>query len=221
MEQSKVTLLQGVNKVLENTGERRVNTFSSPVSRKCVEALTDAVLDIAALNDWEWTKNTVLAESWFNEVADLGDIQRLHGVSVGGALYGYWDVPFEHTQSFDRRPIQAYYSDGDRPRSYTIQTYNRIRFNPYPITAEQQASFRFYVTKSLIPPSLPNDVFPVPDRFMPLVYHKACELMAINHLDDAQAAASYARQFESLAARLRDRERNVPSGGYSIFRYRR
>lgn len=220
MEQSNTSLLECVNKVLENIGERRVTALSSPVSRKCVQALNDSVLDLATITDWEWLKESITAVSWTNETADLGDTQRIHGVAVGDTSNGFINIPWIDEQAFDTRPLQMCEQMYEIPCMYTHSGYNKIRVNPYPVTAAQQARFKFYVTHDLVPPTLPEGKFPIPERFMSLIIYRACHYMCLSHLDDAQGATQWAQQYEALAMRLRNRERGIPSHGTNMFKLR-
>ena len=115
MEYSKTNLLEAVNKVLENIGERRVLSVNTPVARKAVEAVKDSVIDIASLNDWEWLKQWIPAQSWTNERADLGDTQRIHAVQYGDVLNGYRNIPDVDARVFDYNGLQPYQNNDGRP----------------------------------------------------------------------------------------------------------
>lgn len=219
METSNSTLSMVVNTVLENIGERRQLNLSSPVSRKCIRALTDALTDIASLDDWEFSRATILAETWNNDVADLGNVLRVHSVSYGDASAGFVSIPWIDEVHYNSLPV-TYHSTNQRARVFTIAGYNKVRLNPYPITFDEKSKYRFKVTQSLSMPILDDDTFPIPERLMSLLVYKACSLMSISHLDDQQAAAIWDRQFSNLLLQTRARESNLPIGGINTFKLR-
>lgn len=222
MELSQTDLITAVNKVLEDVGERRVLNLGSPVARKAVQALQTAVLDIANISDWEWLKDKIPAASWTLETADLGDTQRIHGVSVGSRETGYQPLAFIPVQEFDQMQIVPY-SNNEKyvARYYTIDGYNKVRVNPYPINTDDKLALLFYVSRELVPPQYNEDKFPIPERLIPLIHFRACHYFCLSHLDDAAAAGQWANQFEAMVTRVRDRERMMPSKGTNLFKHRR
>lgn len=219
MELSTTDLITEVNRVLEDTGERRVLNLGNPVARKAVQALQTAVLDIANIADWEWIKKKIIAQSWTDETADLGDTQRIHGVSIGTKELGYQPLAWLPPQEFDQMQIVPYSGTSQfEARYYTIDGYNTVRVNPYPTDITQRSRIQFYVSSELIPPTQPTDKFPVPERLMPLIHFRACHYFCLSHLDDAGGAGQWANQFEAMVTRIRDRERSTPSKGVNLFK---
>lgn len=215
MEQSSTNLIGAVNRVLENIGERRVISLETPVARKAVVALSDALQDINSMNDWEWSKEYIPAISWNLEAADLGDTLRIHDVQYGSRTAGYRSLNFIEVRDFDFRPVLT-----GTPVYFTVETYNRVKVNPYPMDVTEQAKYRFYVTRELIMPATPTSTFPMPERHLQLLYFKAQAVLAQNHLDDANAMQMYEQQYRDLLQRMRDRERLTPSYGTNLFKQR-
>ena len=218
-----VRLIDAVNTVLESIGERKVTSFNSPVARKANQSVQEALVDIATSHDWDWLKDTILAISWLQDTAYIGDVQKVYAVSVGDSTIGTRLVPWVDKITYDVRPVTPMLATEVYPYSsyYTQPKYGYISVNPYPTTSSQQAFYRFSVLKDIIPPSDLLDKFPLPSRFMPLVYYRAGFSMAMNHLDDADSAQMFARQYDTLLMRLRDRERDIPQSSANMFRYRR
>ncbi|MBD2200153.1 MULTISPECIES: phage adaptor protein [Calothrix] len=215
MEYSNTTHIQILNKVIENIGERRVTSLNTAIARKAQEALKDSLLDIASAHDWEWTKDSILALSWANETAELGETQRIHSVSYGSSSEGYRELVYIDPISFDRRPLLTGY-----PQFYTYSTYNKVRINPYPNTPEEQSKYRFYVTRELTAPVSETDLIPIPERLLPLLVFRACHYLAVSHLDDAQAAQLWAKQYDILLNKVRARERGQSHRQVNMFRLR-
>lgn len=213
-EQSTTTNIELINKALENIGERPVVSINSPVARKALQALKDSVYDIASTHDWEWTKDAILAQSWVLDTADLGETQRIHTVSYGSAANGYRELAFLDPVSFDRLPQQV-----GEPRNYTQSTYNKVRVNPYPNTPEEQAKYKFFVTRELTPGNNATDVLPFPERVLTLVLYRMCYYLCVSHLDDAGAAQQWGQQYVNLLQRLRSRERGYSHRQTNMFRF--
>lgn len=215
MEASSTNLVSAVNRILENIGERRTISLETPVSRKAVVALQDALIDINSANDWAWTMNYTTPSSWNVDRASAGSVLRIHDVQYGSTTTGYRSLSFIDPRDFDDTPnligIATY---------FTVETYNRIRVKPYPITSIEQAKYRLYVTEELPFPSTANSVFPLPERHMLLLYLKAQSILAQNHLDDASAMSLYQRQYEDLVMKMRNRERLTPAYGTTVFKQR-
>ncbi len=218
-----VTLIDAVNTVLESIGERKVTSFNSPVARKANQSVQEALIDISTSHDWDWLKENALAISWLQDTAYLGDIQKVYSVSIGDTTTGSRLIPWVDKTTYDVRPLIPCLETEQYPysRYYTQPKYGYISVNPYPVTSEQQAFYRFSVLKDIIPPVAILDTFPVPARFMPLVYYRAAHSLAMNHLDDTDSAQMFARQYDILLTRLRDRERDIPQASANMFRYRR
>ena len=106
------------------------------------------------------------------------------------------------------------------PIHFTVETYNKVRVNPYPVDVTEQAKYRFYVTRELVFPGTPTSTFPLPERHMQLLYFKAQAVLSQNHLDDANAMQMYEQQYRDLTQRIRDRERLTPSYGTQLFKQR-
>ncbi len=218
-----VTLIEAVNTVLESIGERKVTSLNSPVARKANQAIQEALIDISTSHDWDWLKETTLAISWLQDTAYLGDIQKVYSVSIGDTINGTRLIPWVDKTTYDIRPIIPCLATDYYPfsRYYTQPKYGYVSVNPYPVTSEQQAFYRFSVLKDITAPNSLLDTFTLPSRFMPLVYYRAGFSMAMNHLDDADSAQMFARQYDTLMMRLRDRERDIPQTSANMFRYRR
>jgi hypothetical protein len=217
-EQSSTDLITATNTILENIGERRVLSITTPVARKATVALQQAVYDIASLNSWEWLKEFIPAVSWVNERADLGDTSRVHSVQWGSSVDGYRQIPWIDPREFDYLPLQSYSDSNTKPRFFTQETYNIVKVNPYPSTATEQGRIRFYVTREMVPPYNPDDFFPLPERHMSMVYFRAQHYLATSHLDDKELAATWGQQFDMYVQRIRDKERLAPTFGGNIFK---
>ncbi len=209
------TALSLINQALLNIGERQVTSLTTPTAQLAFNSLLEALRDIETIHRWEWLYDTIPAVSWTNEVADLGSIQQLHSVSVGDSSTGYRQLEYVKPQDFDVLPLST-----GTPRYYTQTGYGEYKLNPYPVSSTDRAKVRFYVTRSIPLPVLETDDVQAPQRFDQLIIKRLSYLLALRHLDDAQTAAQFNGEFESLTQRYRDRERKVPTTKPSMYRRR-
>jgi len=239
---STTNLLGAVNIVLATIGERGVTNLTSPTAAKCAQVLRDATQELSNMNEWSWQYNIIPALSWSNENAYLGDIQRLKAITcnttaigtgsnsagITTASNGFARVGYVNPPDFDSLPLVGYddstlnSGQGLVPRMYTAAGgYNTFRLNPYPTGAQGQAQIQFYVIKPLVSPTNPTDTFPMPERFLQLLYYRGSQVMCMQHLDDQNAAQFFMQQYQILTQQFRDRERNMPTDAATMFRYRR
>ncbi|AGR48559.1 tail protein [Anabaena phage A-4L] len=209
------TFIQLVNKCLENIGERPVISFNNSVARKAADTVRDAITDVSYSYDWSWLTTSIIANSWINERADLGDVQSVKHVSYGSSSDGYRELTFTDERTFDAAKI--YPGVG---QVFTFNEYGGVRINPYPETVEEQVKYKFYVVKEATLPSVEIDVINIPDRFIQLITYNACTQLSISHLDDAQASQMWNSKYIDQLSRLRARERNTTQSGANMFKFR-
>lgn len=228
MATSTSTLLQIVNEVLLNVGERVVNTFDTPTAQKAKQYVLEALKEFQIRDDWEFLRDVVSASSWTSPgIATLPTYQRLHAVQYtiplsSGAAINKVFVAFLDRPSFSRlnpTPITqldtAYY-----PTSYTILDDNRVQLHPYPSDVTTQLNVSFHITRAFVMPNLVADFLPIPERLTPLIVRLASSLMASRHLDDQDSASMFRNEFEGTLRLIRAREQLTPSAGTNMFRRR-
>lgn len=203
------TVLEVVNDLLLMSGERPVLSLTStPVARKATSVLQEAILEIALLDDWAFTRQRIGALSWLGNKAELGDVQRIVRVVFGKTIYQYIDP-----ETFLSSELVGNY--------WTTDGYSSVLVGVTPLTNADQLLYKFDVISSLSPPMLASAKFPIPDRLMPLVSKRALCMFVLRHLDDAALAAQYNNEFEVMVQLVRNRERYVPRGSANLYRGRR
>ena len=222
MANSVTTLIQAVNRVLLDCGERQVTSFNNPAALKAKEYLRDALVYTQSIHDWEWMYDKKIATDWVNESANL-DAQQIRTAlwtTIDGYKYPlyYLDSPTFDTQVL--LPFDSSVDTAQRPRYYTISTYNTVRVNPYPIDSTGQSQITFHVIGNLTFPSTDTAVFPIPEKYMPLLYARAGYLMAVRHLEDRTAAQFYDKDYQELVLRYRSQENKTPTSGINMYRPR-
>ena len=223
MATSTTNLIQVVNKVLENIGERTVTQLGSPLATLVLDAITDACYELSVFSEWTFQKLFLPAVSWTLESAYLGDgIQAVHNVLSGDKTVGYKNLVFLPSDRFANIPLSSttdtqLYS----ARYYMVTGYNTVRLNPYPTGPTGQSQIIFDVTTSILPPTLPGDFFPIPERFIPLIIAKATELTLIRHIADLNSAKAEGDRFTRIAMLMMQRERGTVSGRQSMYKPRR
>jgi len=215
------SLIEVVNDILLLSGERPVNSLSSPVARKAALCLQDAVLEIATMDDWSFLRADITALSWNVETANLGDVQRILRVSVFNGTTKR-SIPFVEPAQFDARQV-ASYSSNAMPVTpcWTLGGYGEVRINPYPITNQGQSNITFSVIRVLMPPQNEDEKFALPDRYMPIVIKRGLSLFTLRHLDDSALAAQFNNEYEQILQNMRNRERNRPHDSINAYKGRR
>jgi hypothetical protein len=228
MATSTSTLLQIVNEVLLNVGERRVTNFLTPTSQKAQTYVIESLKELEQRDDWEFLRDTVNALSWTSPgIATLPPHQRLHAVQylipdAASSAVNRVFVAFIDTPSFTRlnpTPItlndRSYY-----PSVYTILDDARVQLHPYPDDVTTQNRVTFHITRTFALPSLVSDFLPIPERFTPLVVRLASSLMASRHLDDQNVAQLFRGEYEAMLRIVRAREQRTPTPGTNMFKRR-
>lgn len=222
MNQSTTTLLEAVNRVLRDVGERRVSNIGSPASEKARDYLHDAVRFLAAAHDWEWLYNRVTATTWLGDSFLLPTAQQIRGVAWIDVFGLYRDLQYIDVRQYDLSMPTGFYtaSTASRPLYYTIPSHQEVRVNPYPLDSIGQGRVVAYIIEELTPPTTETAFFPIPEKYMQLVIKKADYYMAMHHLEDEKSAQFYDRDFNELLQRYRVQENKTPTGGYTMYRPR-
>lgn len=228
MATSSSNLLQIVNEVLLNVGERVVNSFDTPTARKAKQYVIEALKEFQSRDDWEFLRDVVSAQSWgILGIATLPTYQRLHAVQytlpqLGGipnkVFVAYLDRP-----SFSRLnpvPLTIATNNAYFPTNYTVLDDERVQLHPYPNDVITQGLVSFHITRAMVMPNLVTDFFPIPERLMPLVVRLASSFMAARHLDDGESASMFRNEFEGTLRLIRAREQLTPTTGTNMFRRR-
>ena len=215
-----ITLLEAVNRVLLDIGERKVSSISNPASEKAKNYLQDAVRFLASAHDWEWLYNRVTATSWLGDSFTLPTAQQIRGVAWKDIYGNYRDLQYIDVRQFDLSVSNGFYtaSTANRPIYYTIPSHQEVRVNPYPLDAFGQDRVVAYIIEDIMPPTVETATFPVPDKYMQLVIKKADYYMAIHHLEDDKSAQFFDRDFNEMLHRYRVQENKTPTGGYTMYR---
>lgn len=217
------TLIELVNQVAQFCGERpQVNTTTT-VGSKIRQCIADALLEIGALQDWDFLIDTISASQWVVDEAYLGgDVARIKQVyTVQDGIRHF--IKFVDPMTFGLSRQYSYSSTeniGTVPRFYTMDGgYNKVRLLPYPTDDTTQQAVKFKVVKR--PPDLASSdssPIPLPSEFVLLLQKRACYLFCLRHTEDAAIAAQFNNEFEVYAQQLRSSRRMVPTSGYNIYR---
>lgn len=212
------TLLNLANVVFRAIGERPVSTLTNTQGDRVKDAIKQACTDTEALHTWDWLYRTTVATAWSGNKATLPEYQRLFNVSVGDPTIGYRELTYLPESQLDRRPITAYTGTRDLADYYTLLA-GGIKLSTYPTDITGQGRIQFYIQEPITLPTLDTDTFTnVPERYMVLLEKKACHLMCVRYLDDAQAASYFQQEFEQLVQQYRALERKAPVGKLSMYR---
>jgi len=190
------TLIEAINDVLLQVGERPTSSLTSPVSRKAFLAIEAALNDINAANDWLFKKLNVPITQRTVEIHTVPGLERLDRLHYRNAESG------QETLLYHMSPAELYGTykvEPGTPQAYALIDDETIAILPYP---EVLNVIIVYGTRSIAMPQGSADLIDVPDRFYSLVMTRALYHMLTTHLSDTQAAGvkdlEYQRQVRQL-----------------------
>lgn len=223
---STTTLLEAVNRVLLDVGERQVNSIGSPASLKAADYLQDAYTDLQNFHEWEWLRTEFSPTSWSNEKAIFTDLRRIKYVRYQNQSdEGLRWIPYVDQTLFDRFALEDYdssVSSSTIPIRYTIFDHETIKVNPYPTDASGQAKLTILGWKYFAPPTTGSSTFTIPERFMGLLIKRAVYQMLVRHLGDIQTAQAVGNEFYEQLSLYRQKEAAISTQGVNMYRgYRR
>ena len=220
MAQSTTNLLTAVNRVLRDVGEVRVTSLTSATARKAADYLQEAVIFLAASHDWEWLHNKVLATNWVGDSFQVPTAQQVRGVAWQLDTGAYHDLTYLDVRTFDLRTSNGFGLGSTVPLYYTLPSYQLIRVNPYPTTLSGQNRLFAYIIEDLQFPVVESALFPIPEKYMSLVFAKANYFMSMRHAVDSNSAQFFDKDFNELLMRYRSQENKTPTGGFNMYRSR-
>lgn len=218
---STTNLLQAVNRVLLDVGERQVTSFTSPAARKALSYLQDAFNDLQMFHQWEWLHGTVVLEGWNGNKAEARNVRRIKNLFYNTATRRQ-PVIYVNRLQFDRfhNSSGKAFDDTDTitvPQYYTITNETDVLLSPYPTGSVNRAKVEVDAIKYLTPPSLETETFDIPERFMTPLYKRACYMMALRHLGDVNMASAFQAEFEQAINQFRTQENKVPPEGTNMY----
>jgi hypothetical protein len=218
MASSTSTLLDVANVVYRALGERSVLTLSNTQGDRVKDAIRQACTDVETLHTWGWLQKKVVANTWLTNLARLDTYQRIYGVQIGDTVKGYRELTYVPEMTLDTLPLKPYTGTKDEAQFYTL-VEGGVRFNKYPNDSVSRNRILFYVQEPILLPTSDSSVFfNVPQRYISLIEKKACYLMCIRYLDDAQAASYFQQELEQLVQQYRNYERKSPVKRLNIYR---
>jgi hypothetical protein len=215
-------LLEAVNRVLLDVGERQVTTITNSASRKAKAYLQDAFRDMQDFHDWSWSYREFTAVSWDNEKAAYGKLKRVREV--------YWDTGSNNPRTrIDYVPVSTFelyslesFNSTDNPNSkplrYCILDEDTLKFNPYPTDVNAQTQIVVFGYEFFDPPETNDEKFDMPERFVSILVKRAVYMMLLRHLGDFNAAQLHQGEFELQLKYQKDKEFKMPTGGISMHR---
>lgn len=208
------TLLEAVNDVLLQVGERPTTNLQTVVGRKAVLAIEAALIDINVANDWSFKKLATPVTQQVQELFTIPGLERVDRVAYRDPQTNRErELPYMATENLR----QMYRTESGRPRAWALADTDSITVLPYPT----DGTVIVYGTKSIVAPKEPGENIPLPDRFYPLMLSRALYHMLITHLADSQAAASKNQEFLTLVSRFIQKESASGRQGKNMYRNRR
>lgn len=218
MATSTTTLLEAINTVLFNIGERSVSNLVSIPAQKAQTYVEQALQELADSGDWRFVQKVVNADSWSSGVATMPtDIVRLLGVSARLSLGGF------HLTELDVESFQLETPKTGTPLYYYLSGEDSVTLQPYPADADtdMQGKIFFHYIEPLIPPTTVDGLFPVPERFMRFITTYASALMTQYHLHDVAEGQRLFQLAQQILRTLQLREPGRGVGQRTMWRGRR
>lgn len=214
------TLLQLVNRVLLDVGERQVTSIASSTSLKAKAYIQDAFNDIQMFHNWEWLNVSSGVSAFTNEATTAENLRRIRTVFWNNGTT-FVSIPWIPYEDFVSRELVA--MDNTLPPAevipevYTILDDTTILFNPYPTTENQRNAIKIDGIKYITSPENDLDIITLPDRYVNTLIKRAVYMMLIRHLGELDSAQSMNFEFETVMQRFRDQENRTPMKGTSMY----
>lgn len=216
------TLIEAINRVLLDVGERQVTTISNPASRKAQAYLQDAFEDMQDFHDWSWSYREFTASSWDDEKATYNNLKRVREV--------FWDrgsnnprlrIDYVPVSTFELYQLEDFNSVDDpnsKPLRYCILDDNTLKFNPYPTDTTSRTQIVVFGYEYFSAPTTKDETFNMPERFMNILTKRAVYMMLLRHLGDFNAAQLHEGEFQLQLKYQKDKEFKTPTGGINMHR---
>ncbi len=217
------TLIQAVNRVLLDVGERQVTSFTSVAARKALAYVQDSFVTIQNFHNWEWLRTSKTPDAWLTDQATITNSRRIRRVSyqLDATDIYFQEVPIVDGVSYDNYALVAFSTTsniGTRPCRYTIIDEQTIKINPYPTDSTTQSNVIVHYVQHIDPPDTATDVFNMPERFVPTLLKHADAMMFARHLGDFGSGQAMQQEFIADLTGFRSRENASPTGGANMFR---
>jgi len=201
------TKLELINRVLDATQERRIQSSSQPLGNIVVANINLALSEVCSTANWVDTRATAVA-TWADSITGVTNV-----ATVAGTLQDFRvtavKTQFTATQKtfagfvsrdeFDSYPITSYASGTSYPLYWTYSNAsNKVRCNPYPSDAGGIAKVFIDYQVIIKQPTLDSDSYTVPERFLKLVEMKAASMYCLKHLGDFNLYTVYDNEYENL-----------------------
>lgn len=221
MATSTSTLLEVINQVLLNVGERELPNIANFVTaRKALNSLKAAVNEINVSNDWLFLRDVVQADSWVLNEATLPSHSKLLSVLAsydGASYYVVSQVPLVR---FLMCSLIPFATNRTIPEMYAVKNDAVVLLNPYPVEVEDRERLRFQILRRIEIPTTDGGFFNVPEEFIQLIVYKTSSLFATAHTGELDVSARYAQLYESVEMKSRNFYRGVNESQRNAFQIR-
>ena len=218
MPQSTTTLIELVNRVLLDVGERIVTVLSSPAARKATEYCKEAFLDVQTFHDWSWQLDFFTATSWDNEKAVFDNIKRIRSMQFDNDRKRI-NVPYIDPPNFyESQELTSFTDNSAVPCNFTIIQEDTVALNPYPTDTAGQVRVKIYGYRNFPAPTLPDEVFDLPEYFIPLVTKRAVYMMLVRHLGELNEADALSLEFVTKLNFMKTQDKATTTRGLNMYK---
>jgi hypothetical protein len=214
------SLLQVVNRVLLNNGEREQRLLNTPTSYLARDCVRDALEELSLGDDWEWARERVtpVFTDWTSNTVRIRNVHRIHAVSYFDSTFqAHQPVDFIDEVSFDQHPSPP--ATQRVPCFFTQLDDERFKFDVTPTNLEV-SNYRFYLTRRNIMPTLETDLFNISEQGIPLLVSLASSKFGQRHTGETTNADRFLQEYQRQADGVRQHKRTRPSKPFNIYRRR-
>jgi hypothetical protein len=214
---SSTTLLEAVNKVLLNVGERSTNNLTlNPAARKATSYIQEAYEDIQQYQDWSWQRYVFTATSWSGELATFTNLKRINVVTwnndVTRAVVPIVDVE----QFYATSQLTSFTDNANYPSFYAPYSHDTIAINPYPTDVTGRARLNVIGYKLFDTPTTTTSTFACPEEYVSTIIKKATATMLQRHLGELNEARELLNDFQTKLRYLLAKD--APIKNYTMYR---
>lgn len=214
------TLLEAVNRVLLDVGERSVTSLeATPAARKAKAYLQEAFEDLQQYHNWEWAYELMPVNSFNNEITTIDSVRRIRA-ALWNTGERYYPITYVPLSAFLRWQLTSFDSGTDeatRPLRWTRDDDTTLRFDPYPTDEAGRDKIRIEGIKYFVGPENSDDTFSCPERYMNILYKRAVYMMYQRHVGDLQMAQYVENEYRETLQNFRSQETLTPTVGGNMF----
>ncbi len=216
---STTTLLEAVNTILRNVGERTASsTTATAAAEKAKTFMDEAWLDHQYFVDWSWQRDEFTPTSWDSEKVTFSELKRITSVR--------WDndsninpiAEVDYTTFYNLGSLSTFTDNGGSPVKFCVIDEDTIAIEPYPTDVTGQARLSILGYKLHPLPASDTDTFDCPESHILTIIKKATAIMLQRHLGEVNEAQALEQDYLRKLQILSTKDVRTSVSGINMFR---